>query len=75
MVGKIIGSGTMILRNAVGEAKTDSGLKYEICSNMNASPLIRSEQTGKSFSLSWDDVLKLAIEAGIDEPEEDGKEG
>ena len=74
MSGKIIEKDTMILRKFIGEAE-DEGKKYEICVNMNGSPLIESKQTGKYYSLGWEDILKMAVEAGIDEPrEEDANE-
>lgn len=65
--GKIHPKRTMFLRNAVGEIKDEEGNKYECTTNCGGlHPIIHSEQTGKWFTLSWADIVRLAIVAGID---------
>ena len=65
--GKIHPPRTMFFRNTVGEMKDDEGNKYECTTNVAGDhPIIQSKQTGKWFILTWTDVVKLAIEAGID---------
>lgn len=67
-IGKIHDSKTLMLRFHVGTAEASNN-KYDMAISNANSPIITSEQTGKYFTLSWDDILALAIEAGIDEPQ------
>lgn len=65
--GKIHPPRTMFLRSAVGEIADEEGNKYECTTNVaGGHPIIHSEQTGKWFTLAWADIVKLAIESGID---------
>lgn len=65
--GEIHPPRTMFLRNSVGEISDEEGNKYECTTNVGGEhPIIHSEQTGKWFTLSWGDIVRLAIEAGID---------
>ena len=42
------------------------GVKYELTINMgNNTPIVSSSKTGKYFTLSWQDIINLAIDAGI----------
>ena len=66
MVGILKGKGTLIMRQHVGEATDDEGREYELTLTMGMEPIVRSEQTGKYYILDWDDIISLAIEAGID---------
>jgi len=57
-----------MLRMAVGTAKDAEGLEYEMTTAVAGGyPIIRSLKTGRWFTLSWIDILELAIERGIDE--------
>ena len=73
MTGKIMPAKTMILRVAAGEAEAADGTKYECSTNVNRTPLIRSGKTKKWFALSWEDIIELAIQAGIDKAEREGR--
>jgi hypothetical protein len=65
--GTIRPKGTMILRRHVGEAKGDSGA-YEMSLGLpSCQPIITSQNTGKQFALSWEEITMLAVVAGIDE--------
>lgn len=65
-VGQIDAPGSFFMREARGDAKAADGTVYELNTHLSGAPLVRSSKTGKFFSLSWQDVLRLAIEAGID---------
>lgn len=65
--GTILPPKTMLLRNSVGEA-SNGKLSYEMSYAMNGAPIVRSLTTDKWFTLSWSDILDLAVKAGIDEP-------
>lgn len=67
MKGKIHDKRTMFLRIAAGDATADNGTKYELSvSASNNAPIVKSDKTGRWFTLSWQDILELAVEAGID---------
>lgn len=63
--GKVHPKKTLFLRELVAEAELGEG-KYEMLTSMARAPMIMSKQTGKYFTLSWQDILELAIEGGID---------
>lgn len=65
VLGEILPSTSLMLRNHVGEASCGD-LKYEMSTGMNGAPIVRSKQTGKWFTLSWQAILELADKAGID---------
>jgi hypothetical protein len=66
--GKLHPPKTMFFRQDVGTAKGEDGTEYEMTVNMGgATPIIRSKKTGKWFTLSWQDIIDMAIERGINE--------
>lgn len=68
MYGEIHDSKSVFLREYV-ETIAGPELKIQYAMTITCAgrePLIRSYKTGKYFLLSWPDILKLAIEAGID---------
>jgi len=67
-LGSILPSSVAFFHIAVGNAEGENSCKYEMQNDMAGRPIIVSEQTGKRFMLDWDDILKLAIKAGIDMP-------
>jgi len=69
-IGTIHPKRTMFLRHAVGNIKDSESNEYEATANVSdMSPIICSKQTGKYFTLNWDDIVRLAIDAGVDEDE------
>lgn len=57
----------MFLRTFVGECEDNQGNKYELSTNtVTGEPVIRSRQTDKTFTLSWHDLMKMAIQEGLD---------
>jgi hypothetical protein len=59
---------SMFLRVHGAEA-TNGKMKYECSAAVNSmAPIIVSAQTGQSFTLSWQEIINLAIDAGIDKP-------
>ena len=69
MRGPVHKNKTMFLREHVGDATGEKGRKYELSFVNMHTPAILSKQTGKYFTLSWQDILELAVEAGIDTKE------
>ncbi len=69
-IGRIIPAKAMILRHNVGTATGEDGTEYEMTTSVtDRSPLVKSSKTGKTFSLSWNDIINLAVQAGVDTPD------
>lgn len=61
-------NGPMFLRETVGKATTQDGTEYELTTNVSgAHPIVASSKTGKRFVLTWEDIIRMAQKAGIDE--------
>ncbi len=72
MNGKIHAAKTLFFRAAVGNADDGESVGYEMSILVgDNSPIILSKQTGKWFTLSWQAIIELAVEAGIDENDKD----
>lgn len=64
------GGRTMFLRQHCGEANSEDGRGYELSFNLGSgTPIVISKTTGRTMTLSWQDLIDLAIEAGIDKKE------
>lgn len=61
---------TMWLRQAIGTCKSGNGLEYDMDVNLGAyHPIIRSKKSGRWWTINWEQLVRMAIAAGIDEPE------
>jgi hypothetical protein len=61
----------LLLRTFVGEAvDPNTGKEYELSLVNGYMPCVKSLASGRSFVLGFDDILKQAIEAGVDNEEE-----
>lgn len=69
--GKIHPKHTMFLRKHIGECKDDDGSEYELLVHTDNTPLIMSKQTGKYFTMPFEDIVRMAIAAGIDIPDQE----
>jgi hypothetical protein len=67
-IGKILPKNSALLRVHAGEAELGK-LKYHLATAVTGTPVIRSQQTGKWFVISWQEILELAVKAGIDATE------
>lgn len=66
-IGKIHPRGTIFLRRSYGKAsdpRTDRD--YDLDGSTGGLPMITSGRTGKIWSISWDELIDLAVAAGID---------
>ncbi|WP_427500768.1 hypothetical protein ACQE3E_15495 [Methylomonas sp. MED-D] len=68
MIGTIHPKGTMLLRERVGEAETKNGVKIEMSLVNFHTPCIECINTGKFYTVSWADLLELAMAAGVADP-------
>lgn len=70
MIGTIHDDKVLFLRMAAGTA-TQGKKVYDLSTNIGGgNPIVISKQTGKTFSLSWTEIINMAIELGIDKPVE-----
>lgn len=70
-IGRIIPAKTLIMRHNVGTATGDEGDEYEMTTTVNdRSPMVKSMKTGKTFHLNWNDIINLAVQAGVNIPDE-----
>lgn len=67
-LGEMLPKNAMFFHASAGTAKEEER-EYEMLNDMSGTPIIRSKQTGNQFRLSWQSILGLAIEAGIDTPQ------
>ncbi|KKM74348.1 hypothetical protein LCGC14_1401160 [marine sediment metagenome] len=64
--GKLLDKKDLYITIHVGEAKDDKGNKYSMATMVDGSPVVTNENTDKRFNLSWQDIIEIAVEAGID---------
>lgn len=73
MVGEILDKNKLIIGTHVGEGTGKVGgktVEYTLTTSLNFSPSVRNTKTGKTFILSWEDIVGLAEKAGLFEEEE-----
>lgn len=66
-MSKIYEKRALFLRTLIGEASDEEGNVYELAVTADSAMLVKSKQTGRTFNITWQDVLELAVEAGINE--------
>ncbi|WP_040728247.1 hypothetical protein [Thiomicrorhabdus sp. Kp2] len=70
-VGEVIGKNGLVIREYVGEADY-KGQKFMLSKSISNSPMIEHPD-GRIYSLGWQDVFSLAIDAFNDDDDEQGK--
>lgn len=64
-IGILYGKKSIFLRESVGEASIEN-IDLDLCSVFPSRAMgVFCEETGKSFIISWADVVRLSVEAGI----------
>lgn len=67
--GKLHPRDVMFFREAVGEA-TLGEEQYELCTHAgDRTPLVRNKRTGRTWSISWQQLIEMARGAGVDADE------
>lgn len=65
-IGTIHGKYAMFLRVHVGKGSHPDFGSFELSANAGGyMPMVRSDKTGKTFILSWSDIVNLAEKAGV----------
>jgi hypothetical protein len=76
-VGTLHGPASLFMLAACGTATGEDGEAFELlCQGWGpGAPLIRCARTGQSFTLTWSELVGMAIAAGItrDHPDMEGK--
>lgn len=74
MIGELHGADALFMREQVGSAKDPTtGAEYELDVQFaSKAPVIRSRASGRWWTISWPQLLALAIESGINQPEHGG---
>lgn len=62
----------LLFSTEVATGKVDS-MEYTMEISSICEPMVVSKATGKRFILTWQDIVELAVLAGIDESEESEK--
>lgn len=67
--GELHPATTMFLRMEAGSAKAKDGTEYELSTNIGGgNPIIRNLKNGRTWSITWKQLLDLAVENGLNEP-------
>lgn len=66
-VGKIHPADALFLQMNVGTADASDGKRYQMSMVNGTTPAVTCLTTRKVFVLGWEDIIKLAIDAGISE--------
>lgn len=66
-LGKIHPKDALFMKVGHGGATSSSGKQYELNATLGGCPMISSKQTGKQWVLSWEELIRMAIDAGIDQ--------
>lgn len=70
-MGKMMEKDQPLLHVRVGEASsTETGNIYECLLVNGHLPAIKSKKTGKTYCVSWGELVAWAVKEGIDEEEE-----
>lgn len=69
MIGKTYPRDRMFMTFAAGNAQSEVHGEFDLGTGLNGAPVIRSIKTGKSWSVDWQELLDMAISAGVAEQE------
>ena len=70
-LGKIYPPDTYVFMLVVHRKHKDekSGITYQVATSANCGyPIVTSDKTSNIFTLSWKEIIKLAVAAGINRP-------
>lgn len=67
--GEMLEASALMLRRDIGTGNM-GGKEYDMQITATGNPIVHSKATGKMFMLTWEGIVKLAVEAGVDETEE-----
>lgn len=66
----------MFFRQYQGIAESTDGKKYQFTTNISGGhPILESKQTGRTVTIGWQEIIEIAIAAGIDSRDPIDSEG
>jgi len=65
-VGQIVLPGRLMMLKTVGKCKGPNG-EYELLVEPDGQPVVRSMLTMRKFVLTWQNIVELAVQNGIDD--------
>ena len=63
----IVEKGTLIFRDPIGDSELDGKIYSVSRGSSTHTPHVQSETTGRTYVFTWEELVKIAILAGIDE--------
>lgn len=68
VIGQVLPKDALFLSVRFGSAKDpDNGREFDLSTDMHHQPLITSKSTGKTWTVTWSELISLAIVAGVAE--------
>lgn len=65
--GEMLGKDVLIMTRFVSAVNlSDDTHLYDLETSLRGAPIIKSVKTGKRFLVTWEELIKLAHERGID---------
>jgi hypothetical protein len=58
----------LLLRKFIGTAKGPDGTQFEMSLVNGIIPAVKNETTGKTWTMNWEELVKLAVAEGVSEP-------
>lgn len=69
MAGEIFPSDTVFITIAVGSARSDKHGELELLTGLHGAPMIHCVKTGKHWAIGWQELIGMAVEAGVADAE------
>ncbi len=68
VIGQVLPKDALFRSVGVGSAQDpDNGREFDLSIDMNHQPLITSKSTGKTWAITWGELISLAVVAGVAE--------
>ncbi|GEM_PF-2963876 len=64
-VGELLAADRLIMRVHAGTVTDENGNTFDMAHSISGCPMIENPRTNKKFLLSWEEIMEMAIEAGI----------
>jgi len=67
-IGEVLPKDSLFLSIAVGSAKVaKNGRELDLSTDMNHQPMITDKKTGKTWVITWGEMISLAVISGVTE--------
>ena len=65
-IGRLLSKNAVLMVMTTGTATTDNGVECELFRTFAGEPGVKNKQTNQSFILEWEDIVDIAVTAGIE---------